>query len=60
MEGPDPPPGWGEGGLAEVKYRLGSDNDTATLEVKNVLTVKKILNVFGIIRGVQDPGTSGS
>ncbi|XP_036412686.1 transferrin receptor protein 1-like [Colossoma macropomum] len=55
MEGPDPPRGWGEGGLPDVSYKLGRDNDTGSVEVSNVLVGKKILNVFGVIKGFQDP-----
>ncbi|XP_072525388.1 transferrin receptor protein 1-like [Salminus brasiliensis] len=55
MEGSDPPQGWGGRGLRNVTYKLGSDSDTASVEVTNVLTVKKILNVFGVIKGFQDP-----
>ncbi|KAI4904695.1 hypothetical protein NFI96_027265 [Prochilodus magdalenae] len=55
MKGLDPPPGWGNGSLPDVTYKLGGDNDTASVEVNNVLTVKKIRNVFGVIKGFQDP-----
>uniref|UniRef100_A0AAR2K048 Transferrin receptor protein 1 n=1 Tax=Pygocentrus nattereri TaxID=42514 RepID=A0AAR2K048_PYGNA len=55
MEGPNPPPGWGDGGLPDVSYKLGNDSDTASVEVSNVLVGKKILNVFGVIKGFQDP-----
>ncbi|XP_072525387.1 transferrin receptor 1a [Salminus brasiliensis] len=54
MEGRDPPRGWGDGGLRSVKYRLGSDSDLVTVEVNNVLTEKKIHNVFGVIKGFID------
>ncbi|XP_049332539.1 transferrin receptor protein 1-like [Astyanax mexicanus] len=55
MGGPDPPQGWGDGGLRDVQYRLGNSSDMASVEVNITLTVKKILNVFGVIRGFQDP-----
>ncbi|XP_026170319.1 transferrin receptor protein 1 isoform X1 [Mastacembelus armatus] len=34
--------------------KVGDDNDTITLEVNNVLTEKKINNVFGVIKGFVD------
>lgn len=34
--------------------RLGDENDTITVEVNNVLTEKKITNVFGVIKGFVD------
>ncbi|XP_022534389.2 transferrin receptor protein 1 [Astyanax mexicanus] len=52
MEGRDPPRGWGNGGLQ--KYKLGGDDDLVTVEVNNVLTEKKIHNVFGVIKGLVD------
>lgn len=36
--------------------RLGEENDVVTVEVNNVLTEKKIHNVFGVITGIVDPG----
>uniref|UniRef100_A0A8B9H3D1 Transferrin receptor protein 1 n=1 Tax=Astyanax mexicanus TaxID=7994 RepID=A0A8B9H3D1_ASTMX len=54
MEGRDPPRGWGNGGLQ--KYKLGGDDDLVTVEVNNVLTEKKIHNVFGVIKGLVDAG----
>uniref|UniRef100_A0A3B1J472 Transferrin receptor protein 1 n=1 Tax=Astyanax mexicanus TaxID=7994 RepID=A0A3B1J472_ASTMX len=50
--GRDPPRGWGNGGLQ--KYKLGGDDDLVTVEVNNVLTEKKIHNVFGVIKGLVD------
>lgn len=41
--------GWG--GL-----KLGDQNDVITVEVNNVLTEKKINNVFGVIQGFVDAG----
>ncbi|XP_069574341.1 transferrin receptor 1a [Brachyistius frenatus] len=42
------PGGW------EGFNRLGNENDTVTVEVNNVLTEKKINNVFGVIKGFVD------
>lgn len=36
--------------------RLGDENDIIRVEVNNVLTEKKISNVFGVIKGIVDPG----
>ena len=36
--------------------RLGDENDVITVEVNNVLTEKKINNVFGVIKGFVDAG----
>lgn len=36
--------------------RLGEERDVVTVEVNNVLTEKKIHNVFGVIKGIVDPG----
>lgn len=36
--------------------RLGDKNDVITVEVNNVLTEKKISNVFGVIKGIVDSG----
>ncbi|XP_066508360.1 transferrin receptor protein 1-like [Hoplias malabaricus] len=55
MGGRDPPRGWGDGGLRGVTYKLGNESDLVTVEVNNVLTEKKIHNVFGVIRGFEDP-----
>lgn len=44
------PEGWG--GV----HRLGDEKDVITVEVNNVLTEKKISNVFGVIKGIVDPG----
>ncbi|XP_066508335.1 transferrin receptor protein 1-like [Hoplias malabaricus] len=54
MGGRDPPRGWGDGGLRGVTYKLGNESDLVTVEVNNVLTEKKIHNVFGVIRGFID------
>lgn len=35
---------------------LGDENDVITLDVNNVLTEKKIHNVFGVIQGFVEPG----
>ncbi|KAL7850974.1 hypothetical protein AOLI_G00213300 [Acnodon oligacanthus] len=52
--GRDSPRGWGDGGLRDVAYKLGSDSDLIAVEVNNVLTEKKIHNVFGVIKGFVD------
>ena len=57
MGGRDPPRGWGDGGLRDVSYKLGGDSDLISVEVNNVLTEKKIHNVFGVIKGFVDAGT---
>ncbi|KAM6989589.1 transferrin receptor protein 1-like [Tautogolabrus adspersus] len=49
LGGPNVPSGWG------LLYRLGGEGDTITVEVGNVLTEKKISNVFGVIKGFVDP-----
>lgn len=36
--------------------RLGGETDIITVEVSNVLTEKKISNVFGVIKGIVDAG----
>uniref|UniRef100_A0A4W4ENY5 Transferrin receptor protein 1 n=1 Tax=Electrophorus electricus TaxID=8005 RepID=A0A4W4ENY5_ELEEL len=54
MGGLDPPRGWGKGGLQNVTYKLGGDNDVASVEVNNVLIEKRIHNVFGVIKGFID------
>ena len=38
--------------------KLGDENDVITVEVNNVLTQKNISNVFGVIKGYVDPGTT--
>ncbi|KAI7810117.1 transferrin receptor 1a [Triplophysa rosa] len=45
---------WSDGLLRDVLYRLGDDGDVITVEVNNVLTEKKIHNVFGVIKGYVD------
>uniref|UniRef100_UPI0037E86FED transferrin receptor protein 1-like n=1 Tax=Semicossyphus pulcher TaxID=241346 RepID=UPI0037E86FED len=35
-------------------FKLGGESDIVTLEVNNVLTEKKIVNVFGVIKGFVD------
>lgn len=47
---------WSDGLLRDVLYRLGDDGDVITVEVSNVLTEKKIHNVFGVIKGYVDAG----
>ncbi|XP_060762416.1 transferrin receptor 1a [Neoarius graeffei] len=53
MGGRSPPHGWADGGLQE--YKLGSINDTVSVEVNNVLSEIQIHNVFGVIKGLADP-----
>lgn len=36
--------------------RLGDEKDIITVEVNNVLTEKKVSNVFGVIKGIVDSG----
>ncbi|CAF97624.1 unnamed protein product, partial [Tetraodon nigroviridis] len=48
LGGPVVPAGW-TGAL-----RLGDEKDIITMEVSNVLTEKKISNVFGVIKGIVD------
>lgn len=57
LGGHDPPPEWAGGGLRDVAYKLGGDDDVISVEVDNALTVTKIFNVFGVIKGFIDPGT---
>lgn len=57
MGGPEPPANSGfKGGLPSLAYRLGGQ-ENITVEVNNVLVNRKIINVFGVIRGFTDPGT---
>ncbi|XP_054452362.1 transferrin receptor protein 1-like isoform X2 [Anoplopoma fimbria] len=47
------------GGLSEPEawggsYKLGEESDTIVVEVNNVLTEKRINNVFGVIKGFVD------
>ncbi|XP_022611050.1 transferrin receptor protein 1-like [Seriola dumerili] len=46
----------GQSGPAEwaLYHKLGDDTDVITVEVNNVLTEKKIHNVFGVIKGFVD------
>ncbi|XP_072220505.1 transferrin receptor 1a isoform X2 [Leuresthes tenuis] len=37
-----------------VYHKLGDEKDTVTVEVNNVLTEKKVHNVFGVIKGFVD------
>lgn len=46
------PEGWG--GI----NRLGDESDVITVDVSNVLIEKKINNVFGVIKGFVDAGTT--
>ncbi|KAK9538845.1 hypothetical protein VZT92_003992 [Zoarces viviparus] len=48
LEGQNEPAGWGG------PYKLGDESDGITVEVNNVLTEKKINNVFGVIQGFVD------
>lgn len=38
--------------------KLGDESDVINVEVNNVLTEKKINNVFGVIKGFVDAGTT--
>lgn len=40
--------------------KLGDENDVITVEVNNVLTEKKVTNVFGVIKGIVDSGQTRS
>lgn len=54
--GPEPDPGSGfKGGFPSVIYRLGGE-ENITVEVNNVLVNKEVHNVFGVIKGLVDPG----
>lgn len=54
--GPEPDETSGfKGGFKEVSYRLGGV-ENITLEVNNKLVNKEIHNVFGVIKGFDDPG----
>ncbi|XP_060762415.1 transferrin receptor protein 1-like isoform X2 [Neoarius graeffei] len=55
MGGHDPPPEWARGGLRNVTYKLGGGDDVVSVEVNNTLTVTKIFNMFGVIKGFIDP-----
>lgn len=57
MGGRDPPHEWASGGLRDVTYKLGGDDDVVSMEVNNTLAVTKIFNMFGVIKGFVDPGT---
>ncbi|KAM9718645.1 transferrin receptor protein 1-like [Menidia menidia] len=48
LEGPNLPGGW------DGYFKLGAESDMVTVEVNNVLTEKKIHNVFGVIKGFVD------
>uniref|UniRef100_A0A3Q3F7D1 Transferrin receptor protein 1 n=1 Tax=Kryptolebias marmoratus TaxID=37003 RepID=A0A3Q3F7D1_KRYMA len=48
LGGENPPEEWGS------YNKLGHENDTITVEVNNVPTEKKIINVFGVIKGFVD------
>ncbi|XP_054889541.1 transferrin receptor protein 1-like [Poeciliopsis prolifica] len=49
LSGPKRPDNW------EGFSKLGDETDMVTVEVKNVLTEKRIHNVFGVIKGFVDP-----
>ncbi|XP_071346594.1 transferrin receptor protein 1-like [Trachinotus anak] len=48
LGGPTAPSEWG------LYHKLGEDADVITVEVNNVLTEKRIHNVFGVIKGFVD------
>lgn len=50
LSGPKRPDKW------EGFSNLGDENDVITVNVNNVLTEKRIHNVFGVIKGFVDPG----
>lgn len=50
LDGPTLPIGW------KGFNKLGDESDIIRVEVNNVLTEKKISNVFGVIKGIVDPG----
>lgn len=49
LGGLDAPTGW-------KRTKLGDENNVIIVEVNNVLTEKKITNVFGVIKGFVEPG----
>lgn len=49
LGGLNAPAGW-------KTIKLGDESDFITVEVNNVLTTKKIVNVFGVIKGFVEPG----
>lgn len=54
--GPEPDETSGfKGGFKQVSYRLGGV-ENITVEVNNKLVNKEIHNVFGVIKGFDDPG----
>ncbi|KAM9440015.1 transferrin receptor protein 1-like isoform 1-T2 [Clarias gariepinus] len=55
MGGHNPPPEWASGGLREVTYKLGGDDDIVFVDVDNALTMTKIFNMFGVVKGFIDP-----
>ena len=58
MEGRNTPRSWKDGGLSGVLYKLGDLSDIVSVEVNNVLVETKIHNVFGVIKGVTDAGST--
>ncbi|XP_046732095.1 transferrin receptor protein 1-like isoform X1 [Silurus meridionalis] len=55
MGGHDPPHEWAGGGLRDVTYKLGGDDDVVSVEVNDNLRLTKIFNMFGVIKGFVDP-----
>ncbi|XP_033006796.1 transferrin receptor protein 1 [Lacerta agilis] len=53
MKGPDCPDSW-KGKLSGCKLRSDSNGRNVTLRVNNELVEKKILNIFGVIKGFED------
>lgn len=54
--GPEPDETSGfKGGFKQASYRLGGV-ENITVEVNNKLVNKEIHNVFGVIKGFDDPG----
>lgn len=56
ISGSEPAADSGFKGALDLVYRLGGQKNI-TVEVNNVLVNKEIHNVFGIIKGITDPGT---
>lgn len=57
MNVPDCPDPW-KGNLPVYKLRSDSHGRSVTLRVNNELVEKKILNIFGVIKGFEDQGKS--
>ncbi|XP_061588958.1 transferrin receptor protein 1-like [Cololabis saira] len=51
LGGQNPPQEW----TSHYYYKLGDESDVITVDVNNVLSERKIVNVFGVIKGFVDP-----